>query len=376
MGRSSIRLGRIFGIPVGLDLSLLLIAALLTFSLAVDRFPTEFPGEPTAAYWVVGLVAAGLFFASVLAHEIAHSIVARRHGVRVEGITLWMLGGVSRLGGESPSAGAELRIAAAGPATSVGLAVAFGAGALALSVLGAPGLLGSALAWLALINGILAVFNLIPAAPLDGGRILSGLLWYRHGNRYRASATAAQVGVVFGWLLVAAGGVSWIAGLGFGGLWTALIGWFLVSAARAEGEMARAHLAFGDLRVRDAMVADPPRVRGWITVADFLAEDAPHLHEPVAVVEAFDGSIAGVVSIDRLRSAPAAQEGALRRVQDYMVPVATIPVAHPDDQLADIAARPTRGRVGHTLVFDDDRLVGFVPPEALASPRVVSRATP
>jgi Zn-dependent protease len=376
MGRSTIRLGRIFGIPVGLDLSLLLIAGLLTLSLAADRFPSEFPGEPTAAYWVVGLVAAGLFFASVLAHEIAHSLVARRHGVQVDGITLWMLGGVAKLGGESPTAGAELRIAAAGPATSVGLAAAFGIGAVALSVLGAPGLLGSALAWLALINGILALFNLIPAAPLDGGRILSALLWFRHGSRYRAAATAAQVGVVFGWLLVGAGAVSWFAGLGFGGLWTALIGWFLVSAARAEGEMARSHLAFGDLRVRDVMISNPPRVRGWITVSDFLEEDAPHLHDPVAVVERFDGTIAGLVSVDRLRSAPAAPEGGARRVQDYMVPVATIRAAHPDDRLADVAVRPTRGRAGHTLVFDGDRLVGLVSPEAVASGQTVSRATP
>src|SRR2546430_14447765 len=105
MGRSSIRLGRIFGIPVGLDFSLLLIAGLLTLSLAADRFPTEFPGQPTAAYWVVGVFAAVLFFASVLAHEIAHSLVARRHGVQVDGITLWMLGGVAKLGGESPTAG-------------------------------------------------------------------------------------------------------------------------------------------------------------------------------------------------------------------------------------------------------------------------------
>ena len=287
-----------------------------------------------------------------------------------------MLGGVAKLGGESPSAGAELRIAAAGPATSLGLAAAFRVGALALSALGAPGLLGSALAWLALINGILALFNLIPAAPLDGGRILSALLWFRHGNRYRAAATAALVGVVFGWLLVGAGAVGWFAGLGFGGLWTALIGWFLVSAARAEGEMARSRLAFGDLRVRDVMIPDPPRVRGWISVGDFLAEDAPRLHDPVAVVEGFDGTITGLVSIDRLRSAPAAAEGVMRRVQDYMVPVATVRAAHPDDRLADVAVRPTRGRAGHTLVFDGDRLVGLVSPEAVASGQTVSRATP
>jgi Zn-dependent protease len=375
MGRSSIRLGRIFGIPVGLDWSLLLIAGLLTLSLAGDTFPSEFPGEPTVAYWIVGVAAAGLFFASVLAHELAHSLIARRHGVAVDGITLWMLGGVAKLGGESPTAGAELRIASAGPATSVGLAALFGVSAYTMSALGAPGLLGSALAWLALINGILAVFNLIPAAPLDGGRILSSLLWFHHGNRHRAVASAARVGVVFGWLLVGLGGVGWLVGFGFGSLWTALIGWFLISAARAEGQMARSRLAFGDVHVRDVMTPDPTRLRGWLTVSDFLREDAPRLHDPVAVVERFDGSIAGLVSIDRLRAAPL-QEGVMRRVQDFAVPTATFRSARPDDLLAELAARPVRGRVGHTLVFDGDRLVGLVAPEALAPGQPVSRATP
>jgi Zn-dependent protease len=375
MGRGSIRLGRFFGIPVGLDWSLLLIAGLLTFSLAADRFPAEFPGEATGAYWLVGLVAAGLFFASVLAHELAHSLVARRHGVRVDGITLWMLGGMAKLGGESPSARAEFLIAGAGPATSVGLAALFGVGAFVLSAFGAPGLLAAALAWLAVINAILAVFNLIPAAPLDGGRILTSILWFLRGDRYRASATSAQVGVVFGWVLVGAGAVGWFAGLGFGGLWTALIGWFLVSAARAEGEMARSRLTFGDVHVRDVMLPDPPRVRGWLTVEAFLGEEAPHVTGPVAVVERFDGTVAGLVSVDRLRVAPAF-EGTMRRVQDFAVPLSTIRVAHPDDLLADIAARPVRGRIPYTLVYEGDDLVGLVPPEAFTSSQAVSRANP
>jgi Zn-dependent protease len=375
MGRGSIRLGRFFGIPVGLDWSLLLIAGLLTFSLAADRFPAEFPGEATGAYWLVGLVAAGLFFASVLAHELAHSLVARRHGVQVDGITLWMLGGMAKLGGESPSARAEFLIAGAGPATSVGLAALFGVGAFVLSAFGAPGLLAAALAWLAVINAILAVFNLIPAAPLDGGRILTSILWFLRGDRYRASATSAQVGVVFGWVLVGAGAVGWFAGLGFGGLWTALIGWFLVSAARAEGEMARSRLTFGDVHVRDVMLPDPPRVRGWLTVEAFLGEEAPHVTGPVAVVERFDGTVAGLVSVDRLRVAPAF-EGTMRRVQDFAVPLSTIRVAHPDDLLADIAARPVRGRIPYTLVYEGDDLVGLVPPEAFTSSQAVSRANP
>lgn len=375
MGRSSIRLGRIFGIPVGLDWSLLFIAGLLTLSLAADQLPAEFPGQPVAAYWVVGLVAAGLFFASVLAHELAHSLVARRHGVEVDGITLWMLGGVAKLGGESPSARAELLVASAGPATSIVLAIAFGLAANAVSALGAPGLVGSALAWLCVINAVLVVFNLIPAAPLDGGRILASLLWFRHGNRYRASATAARVGVVFGWVLIGAGVAGFLAGLGFGTLWTALIGWFLVSAARVEGEMARSKLAYGDVRVGDVMAADPPRARGWLTIDGFLADDAARLHDRVVPVENFDGTIAGLVNVDTLRAVPP-YERASRRVADYTLPLSMLRTAKPDDTLADVMMRPGRARVGHVVVFDGDRLVGVASPEAVAAGQAVSRATP
>ncbi len=375
MGRSSIRLGRIFGIPVGLDWSLFVIAGLLTFSLAGDQFPAEFPGEAVGAYWVVGLATAALFFASVLGHELAHSVVARRHGVEVDGITLWMLGGVAKLGGESPSARAELLIAAAGPATSVALAVGFGASAITLTTLGAPGLVGSGLAWLSLINAVLVLFNLIPAAPLDGGRILAALLWFHHGNRYRAAATAAQVGVVFGWLLVGVGALGFVAGLGFGTLWTALIGWFLINAARAEGEMARSRLAFGDVHVGDVMTADPPRARGWLTVEGFLTDDAPRLRDRVVPVESFDGTIAGLVNVDTLR-AVSPYERAMRRVADYMVPLAAMRTARPDDKLADVMMRPGRPRVDHVVVFDGDRLVGIVAPSAVASLQAVSRANP
>jgi Zn-dependent protease len=368
MGRSSIRLGRIFGIPVGIDWSLLVIAGLLTVSLALDRFPDEFPGEPTGAYWVVGLATAGIFFASVLAHELAHSVVARRYGVGVQGITLWMLGGVARLDGDSPSPRAEFLTSAAGPGTSVALAGVFAAGAIALDGLGAPGLLAAALAWLAVINGILAVFNLIPAAPLDGGRILASLLWAHHHDRHRAVATAANVGVVFGWVLVGAGGVGWLAGLGFGGLWTALIGWFVISAARAEREMARGRMAFGDARVRDVMTADPPRARGWLTVEEFLRVDAPMLHDRVVVVERFDGGIAGLANVDQLRSVPAF-EATGRRVLDYAVQLPAIRTAAPDDKLADIAVRPARGPSESILVFDGERLVGIVTPVELERAR-------
>lgn len=367
MGRGGIPLGRILGIPVAIDWTLLVIAGLLTVSLAGDRYPMEFPGQPLGSYWVVGIVTAAVFFASVLAHELAHSVVARRHGIRVDGITLWMLGGMARLDGEAPSPRAEFLIAAAGPGTSLLLAGVLGVGAAAISAVGAPGLLGSALGWLAVINAILAAFNLIPAAPLDGGRILASVLWSIHGERDRAMATAAQVGVGFGWVLVAVGALGWIVGLGFGGLWTALIGWFVISAARAERELARSRLAFGEARVRDVMRADPSLARGWLTVDEFLRDDAPRLHDRVVPVERYDGSIAGLANVEQLRSIPPS-EAATRRVLDYTVQRPLIRTAQRDDRLADVAARPARG-VESILVFDGDRLAGIVTPADLERAR-------
>jgi Zn-dependent protease/CBS domain-containing protein len=370
MGRG-IRLGRIFGIPVAIDWTLLVIAALLTVSLAGDRYPMEFPDSPTGSYWVVGILTSVVFFGSVLAHELAHSLAARRHGIRVDGITLWMLGGVARLDGEAPSPRGEFLIAAVGPGTSVLLAGLFGAGAAAISALGAPGLLGSALAWLAVINAILAAFNLIPAAPLDGGRILASVLWAIRGDRNRAMETAAQVGVVFGWLLVGAGALSWLVGLGFGGLWTALIGWFVISAARAEREFARRRGQYGEVRARDVMTPDPPRARGWLTVDEFLRDDAPRLHARIVPVERFDGGIAGLANVEQLRAVPPSEAGT-RRVLDYTVQVPAIRTAEPDDKLADVAARPVRGPAESILVFHGDRLVGIVTPADLERARAAA----
>ena len=368
MGRSGIRLGRILGIPVAIDWTLLVIAVLLTVSLAGNRYPMEFPDAPAGSYWVVGVLTATIFFASVLAHELAHSVVARRHGIRVDSITLWMLGGVARLEGEAPSPRAEFLIAAAGPATSLVLAGVFGVGAAAISALGGPGLLGSALAWLGVINAVLAAFNLIPAAPLDGGRVLASVLWFVQGDRYRAMATAAQVGVVFGWLLVGVGALGWLVGLGFGGLWTALIGWFVISAARAEREFAQSRRAYGDVRVRDVMTPDPSRARGWLTVDEFLRDDAPRLHDPVVAVERYDGDIAGLANVEQLRSVPPS-EAATRRVSDYTVQLPLIRTAQRDDKLSDVAVRPARGPAQSIIVFDGDRLVGIVTPTDLERAR-------
>src|SRR5918992_4812429 len=180
--RASISLGRIAGIKVGINASVLVIIAILVFGLATGMLPDGYPGRSTAAYVAAAIVAAVLFLASLLAHELAHSLVARRNGIEVESIVLWLLGGVAQLRGEAKTPGADFRIAVVGPLTSVGLAIVFGVAAGGLIQLGAGGLATGVLTYLAATNAMLAIFNLIPAAPLDGGRVLRAALWRWRGN--------------------------------------------------------------------------------------------------------------------------------------------------------------------------------------------------
>lgn len=251
----SVRIGKIAGIPVGFNWSLLLIAGLLTFSLAGDLLPLAEPGLSTASYVVVAAIASVGFFASILAHEFGHSIVAQRRGIPVEGITLWLLGGVARLRREPADARTELAVSAAGPLTSLAVAVLFGVVAFGLDTASLE-LLAAAAGWLAAINVLLAVFNLIPAAPLDGGRILSGVLWLWHGDRDRAKLTATTAGLGFGWLLM--GLSAWILLVGGGVfLWPVLLGMFVLQTAGAERRFLNVRRSLAGVRVGDVMTPVP-----------------------------------------------------------------------------------------------------------------------
>jgi Zn-dependent protease len=236
--RASLRIGRFAGIPVGLHWSIAAIAAVLVISLSGTVLPSFFPGYGSPAYLVTAVVVAALFLASLIAHELGHSVVAIRNGVGVRGITLFALGGVAKLDGDADDPGAAARIAAAGPAVSVGIGLASLALAAGLSAIGAPTLMAGGVAWLGVINLTLAVFNLLPALPLDGGRILQALLWKRSGDRHLATISAATVGRYGGWALVLYG--LWTTLNGGFGLWTMLIGGFVILTARAEELRARA----------------------------------------------------------------------------------------------------------------------------------------
>jgi Zn-dependent protease len=227
--RGTIPVGRLAGIPVGIQPLWLVIVGLMTWSLGAQYLPSEAPGLGAAAAYGLALASVLLLFAGILAHELAHAVVARRNGVRVQEIDLWLLGGVARLRDEPASPGVELRFAAAGPLVTAALAVVFGALRLAIGDAG-PDWLRAAVDYQVLVNAAIFGFNVLPAFPLDGGRILRALLWARRADRAGATATAGAVGRRLGWLLVVLGLVA-LAGGTPAGIWTALIGGFLVVAA-------------------------------------------------------------------------------------------------------------------------------------------------
>ena len=359
---ASLRLGRIAGIPVGASWSVLLIAALFAWSLAGSILPGLVPGLVPSTYWAAAVVATGLFLGSLLAHEVGHALVARRAGLRVRGITLWLLGGVAQLEDEPASPGDDLRVAIVGPAISLALAVGFGVAAAGLALLGAPALAVAVLGWLAVANVALAVFNLIPAAPLDGGRVLRALLWRRHGNRARAAVTAARAGQVAGGVLIAYGLLGVLTGWGFGTLWTVLIGWFLVAAARQEREQTVIRHGLTGLRVGDVMTPTSVLAPAWFTVDALLRDQAAAWRPtgaPTALpLQSFDGQPAGVVTIAALESVPPSQRH-LVRAGDVAVPAWAVAVTRPDEPVSGLLGR-LRGGSGIAVVVVSGELVGVV----------------
>jgi Zn-dependent protease len=361
----TIRLGRIRGIRVGANWSVLVIGWLLVWALADTTLPEEAPGAADIWYWVAAVLAVIVFWAGLLAHELAHALVATRHDVEVDGITLWLFGGVSRLRGDAATPSAELRIALAGPATSLAIAALFGATAGALALLGFSDLVVATLAWLALINALLAIFNLMPAAPLDGGRVLHAIVWRRSGSRVRATEVATGSGTVFGYGLVGLGVIL----LGSGnlmGVWFAFLGWFLLNAARAEATHVLVHEALAEFRVRDVMTGDPVTVPADITIEDLLHEHLLRQRWSAYPVVDAAGDVTGLITLQQVKSVHPGRRSELRAA-DVAWPAADVPSAAPDEPLIDLVDRVARGAAGdgRALVFTGGRLCGIVSPTDL-----------
>jgi len=249
--KSSFRLVRIAGIDIGIHYTWIFIFILITWSLAQGFFPQSYPGWNTATYWTTGVVASLVLFVSVLLHELAHSLVAQARGMSVSSITLFIFGGVSNLEEEPKKPGIELTMSIVGPLTSLALGGIFWG--LLQIVENQQSPLAAILFYLALINIILAVFNLIPGFPLDGGRVLRSIIWGYTGSLTKATNSAAMVGRFFGWALIAFGLFQLLAGNFLGGLWIAFIGWFLSSAADASRREVTVRQQLSAIRVKDVM---------------------------------------------------------------------------------------------------------------------------
>jgi Zn-dependent protease len=357
--RQSVRLVRVAGIPVGAHWSALIIAALVVGLVGGTLLPEATPGYPQSLYWLVAVVAAGLFLAALLAHELAHAIVARRRGIQVRAITLWALGGVAEIEGDAPDPRTEFAIAVAGPLTSLGAAVAFWLAAVGVAAAEWSIVLSAVLGWLAFMNVALAVFNLLPGAPLDGGRVLHAVLWWRYGDRARADQAAKRSGEVLGVVLIAVGVFEAIALAWASGLWLALIGWFLVSAARSEASARAARDRLAGLRVRDIMTPHPDSAPGWVSIDWFVTTVARRSRQTAFPVVDLSGAPAGFVEVEMLAAVPVAERG-MTRVDKVAVRVPPEHVLGPDDPATVVLERPALGREVIGLVVDAGRVVGML----------------
>ena len=355
----------IAGFPVRVGWSAVAVMAVVAWSLAGRILPLAFPGYAAATYWAAGTLTAALFLASVLTHELGHALLARRSGLVVEDITLWAFGGIARIRGDAPSPGAELRIAAVGPLTSLAIGVGFLIAAVGAGVAGIGGI-GVGVLWsLAGINLLLALFNLVPGAPLDGGRILRAALWRWHGDRTRAALGAARAGQVVGVALVVVGLTQVLATGQAAGLWNALVGWFVYGAARAEADQAALLRNLQHLRVADVMTPNPPVGPAWFTVQAFLDGHALDHRLRAYPVQEFDGRLAGLVPFAALLRVPPERRGGVR-VGAVTMPIDELVSTRPDEPLGELVGRMSLAGNGWALVFDGGHLVGVVTPDDLA----------
>jgi Zn-dependent protease/CBS domain-containing protein len=358
----TLRLGHIAGVRVGVNWTVLVIFTLVLLGLAAGRFPLTHPGHEPWAYGIAGGVAAVAFFLSLLAHELSHAVVAQRHDIEVDGIVLWLFGGVARLRSEAKDPLTDLKVAGVGPLVSLALGLLFGALTFIAAGLGLEGLTLAVLGWLALINVVLAVFNLVPATPLDGGRLLRAWLWHRRGDRLSAVVSASRAGRAFGFGLVGLGLVSLLVLPGLGGLWFVLIGWFIASAAGAEEQHAVANESMAGLLARDVMTAEPITVPPQLSVGQLLDDYALRFRCSAFPVVGPEGRLYGLVTLNQVRQL-APDRRTSTPIERIASPAARVPVVDAAEPLQEVLEEMRDAADGRVLVrAETGRLVGIISP--------------
>jgi len=355
MNRSAIPLGRILGIPIGLDYSWFLIFGLLTWSLATSYYPAEFKNWPVAQYWIVGAVTTILMFVSVLLHELGHSVVAMRYKIPVRSITLFIFGGVAQIGAEPPSAIAEFWIAIAGPVTSFALALFFG---FLQPVVGALAPVLALAKYLAYINGTLALFNLIPGFPLDGGRVFRAMVWGSTHSLRRATLVAANLGRFIAYLFIILGVWQMVTGNFGNGLWIAFIGWFLESAAASQVRQQTIQDWLAGHRVSDVMRRDYTAVSPDSTLEQLVNEHILGSGQRSLVVEQND-RVVGLLTLHDVKKILRSDWPTTTAAQ-AMIPAEQMKRIRPDAELVAALGEMDRDGVNQLPVMVDDQIQGVL----------------
>jgi Zn-dependent protease/predicted transcriptional regulator len=358
--QAQIRLGRIFGIQIGLHYSWLIIALLVALSLAA-QFHAGNPQWGEVTIWATAIVTALLFFVSIILHELSHAAVAKARGLPVRSITLFALGGVAQIEKDATDPKTEFWMAIVGPIASVVigsvcLGLASVLGWRASTAAGTP--LAAMLMWLGVINIALAVFNMIPGYPLDGGRVFRAIVWWVTGDAARATRIASLVGQFVAFVFIVWGIFRFFNGAGFGGLWLAFIGWFLLEAARASYAQLQITETLQGIRVGDVMTQDCPRVDGRDNLQTLVDEHLLRTGQRCFVVEE-KGSLAGIITPHEVK-AVSRTRWPYTTVDEVMQTLDRLHSVRPDTSVTDALEIMGREDVNQLPVIRDGRLAGII----------------
>ena len=358
LSQGSWKIGTIMGIPVRIHISWFIIFGFITWSLSTFYFPQAAPDLPAASYWIKGVLAAFLLFASVGFHELAHSLVAQRYKISIESITLFIFGGVAQMKGEPPHPKAEFRIALAGPVSSFFLAVLF----LLLSMTAGGGF-KALFSYLARINLVIGVFNLIPGFPMDGGRVLRAAIWKRKKNFFYATRKAAAIGQRIALFFIFFGILSIFTGMP-GGLWLLLIGWFLYTAAQASYQQSTLQESLSGIKVRDIMVKDIVTLSASTTIDE--AVNAYFLRYGYGGFPVLrDGDFLGIITLKEVKGIPRADWPVVTVGTAFTTHERKWEVSPEDDAMRalEIMIREDKGRL---VIIENGKLSGMITRNGIA----------
>jgi Zn-dependent protease/CBS domain-containing protein len=358
MFSNAVKLFSINGFDIKIDPSWLIIASLVTWSLSQQYFPSVLANESSATYWAMAVLGMLGFFGSLLLHELGHSIVARYLGVPIKSITLFIFGGMAELGKEPSSALDEFWIALAGPVTSLALALGFWTIAQGAWLTSGSAALFEVASYLALVNLVLAIFNMLPAFPMDGGRVLRAYLWHKHGDVLAATRIAARSGMFFGYLLMGLGVFALFQGLFVTGMWQLMIGGFVLIAARSSYTSQLAQKVFEDKNVGALMASDPVTVGPEVTLSEFINQVMlRHRVSYVPVID--DGVLLGHID-QSVISGIEREHWANTRVGDVFVGLEQSTLVAPDMPVLELLDLISKTGQRKFLVVSDHQLCGVI----------------